>query len=125
MRYAISLVLVFTAASIHAQPVYKCGGTYTDQPCKGGQEIDILPTDGMHSLSGSKRQSNESILRHSAISTDQAIQRGMLESQRITECGNLLRERQLLDAKPDPTQAMQERRFQIRKSQFELKCKPT
>lgn len=27
------------------QTVFLCNGTYTDQPCKGGREINVLPTE--------------------------------------------------------------------------------
>lgn len=124
MKFTICL-LAMMAVSSHAQTVYKCGGTYTDQPCKGGQELDIRPTDGMHSLSGTKRQNYDSVMRQSHTTIDQSIERGVREANRINQCHNLMLERQSIDARATKTEAMKERRFQIRKSQFELNCKPT
>lgn len=57
--YWIMLMMISTAASAWTQPIYRCGNTYSDEPCSGGKQIDILPTEGAHSLSGKKRESYE------------------------------------------------------------------
>lgn len=36
---------------VHAQ-VYRCGNTYTQEPCKGGREVDVTPP--VSDLSGPK-----------------------------------------------------------------------
>jgi hypothetical protein len=45
-----ALLLVATAGNVAAAPIYKCAGkdpgwVYTDQPCKGGEVLDVHPGD--------------------------------------------------------------------------------
>lgn len=124
MRWFTGLCLLF-ALSAHGQVIYKCGQVYTDKPCKGGQELDIYPTDGMHSLSGTKRQSHEAVMREISRSFDAGFQRSVEEVRRINQCEALMRERQRIDAMSSLSAQAQERRFEIRKSQHALQCKDT
>ena len=41
-RILFFLVACF-AFAVHAQ-VYRCGSTYSQEPCKGGREVDVSPT---------------------------------------------------------------------------------
>lgn len=52
----ILLIATMTAAGYAQanQTVYLCKGVYTDQPCKDGREVDILPTEGADKLSGTQ-----------------------------------------------------------------------
>ncbi|MPT53559.1 MULTISPECIES: hypothetical protein [Delftia] len=55
--------LICTGTATDAETIYKCGNAYSDEPCKGATVVDVLPTEGAHSLSGKKRMSNEAINR--------------------------------------------------------------
>ena len=61
-RIALAALICAGTAS-HAETIYKCGNAYSDEPCKGATVVDVLPTEGAHSLSGKKRMSNEAINR--------------------------------------------------------------
>ena len=37
---ATTLAALLLAASAHAQPVYRCGSTYSQQPCPGGSVVN-------------------------------------------------------------------------------------
>ena len=65
MKIAMGIVLmaISTAASAWTQPVYRCGNSYSDEPCANGKPVDILPTEGAHSMSGNKRLSTEVEMR--------------------------------------------------------------
>lgn len=70
----IVLMAVSTTASAWTQPVYKCGNSYSDEPCKGGREVDVLPTEGAHSMSGRKREPTEVQLRNARRELYKAIE---------------------------------------------------
>ena len=38
------LLLLLAAQCSAAQPVYKCGGTYSDKPCSGARELGTTPS---------------------------------------------------------------------------------
>lgn len=47
-----------------AQPVYRCGNTYSHEPCPGAKLVDTTYTEGVDSLSGKQRiHHNESTKR--------------------------------------------------------------
>ena len=48
---ALLAVLCIASMGAHAQ-VYRCGNTYTQEPCKGGREVDVTPP--VSDLSGPK-----------------------------------------------------------------------
>jgi hypothetical protein len=50
-RWAIFAALCIASMGVHAQ-VYRCGNTYTQEPCKGGREVDVTPP--VSDLSGPK-----------------------------------------------------------------------
>lgn len=50
-RWAILAALCIASMGVQAQ-VYRCGNTYTQEPCKGGREVDVTPP--VSDLSGPK-----------------------------------------------------------------------
>lgn len=50
-RWAILTALCIASMGVQAQ-VYRCGNTYTQEPCKGGREVDVTPP--VSDLSGPK-----------------------------------------------------------------------
>ena len=104
------------------QPVYLCDGTYTDRPCAHGKEVDILPTEGVHSLSGKKRQSQEAVMRDISRDIRTAQETGMKQAAVIIRCSQLQQERIQLD-RTDKAGSMTDRRLAIRQEQFRLGCR--
>lgn len=104
------------------QPVYLCDGTYTDRPCAHGKEVDILPTEGVHSLSGKKRQSQEAVMRDISRDIRTAQETGMKQAAVIIRCSQLQQERMLLD-RTDKAGSLTDRRLAIRQEQFRLGCR--
>ena len=116
-------LLCFNAA--HAQqPVYLCGGVYTDQPCKDGREVDINPTRGAHSLSGKRRESSEAVMERLTRDMQKAQDEGWKRGTELMRCEDLRRKREAIDASGRPEQ-FKDQRFAIRQEQFRLKCKRT
>ncbi len=104
------------------QPVYLCNGTYTDRPCANGKEVDILPTEGVHSLSGKKRQSQEAVMRDISRDIRTAQETGMKQAAVIIRCSQLQRERVQLD-QTEKAGSLTDRRLAIRQEQFRLGCR--
>lgn len=104
------------------QPVYLCDGTYTDRPCAHGKEVDILPTEGMHSLSGKKRQSQEAVMRDISRDIRTAQETGMKQAAVIIRCSQLQQERVQLD-RTGKAGSLTDRRLAIRQEQFRLRCR--
>lgn len=104
------------------QPVYRCNGTYTDQPCAGGREVDIHPTEGAHSMSGKKKQSLEAQLRDANRSADQGLNKGVKQANTAMQCQQLQKERTRLDKTGTGTE-LEGRRLEIRQQQFKLGCR--
>ena len=50
-RWALLAALCIASEGGQAQ-VYRCGNTYTQEPCKGGREVDVTPP--VSDLSGPK-----------------------------------------------------------------------
>ena len=50
-RWAILAALCIASMAGQAQ-VYRCGNTYSQEPCKGGREVDVTPP--VSDLSGPK-----------------------------------------------------------------------
>lgn len=69
-----ALVALCLVGASQAQTIYRCGNAYSDVPCPGFKEVDILPTDGMHSLSGTKRTNVETQRRELFRGIDKAVQ---------------------------------------------------
>ena len=40
MKHTTALLLCLAALGAHAQPVYRCGNTYSSIPCPGGQVVE-------------------------------------------------------------------------------------
>jgi len=74
MKRAITALALLLAWSIQAQTIYRCGNAYSDEPCAGAKEVDILPTDGAHSLSGTRRRNHESYMRDVNRAVDKAME---------------------------------------------------
>ena len=104
------------------QPVYLCDGTYTDRPCAHGKEVDILPTEGVHSLSGKKRQSQEAVMRDISRDIRTAQETGMKQAAVIIRCSQLQQERAQLD-RTDKAGSLTDRRLTIRQEQYRLGCR--
>jgi len=104
------------------QPVYLCDGTYTDRPCAHGKEVDILPSEGMHSPSGKKRQSQEAVMRDISRDIRTAQETGMKQAAVIIRCSQLQQERAQLD-RTDKAGSLTDRRLTIRQEQFRLGCR--
>ena len=51
-RLALFAAVFLCASGAQAQEVYRCGNTYTQEPCKGGRTVDVSPT--LSDLSGPK-----------------------------------------------------------------------
>jgi hypothetical protein len=43
MKQIIAAGLLLAACAAGAQPVYRCGSSYSQQPCPGGSAVDTLP----------------------------------------------------------------------------------
>lgn len=117
-----TLMMAMIGTVMAQQPVYLCNGTYTDQPCPNGKEVDILPTEGMHSNSGKKRQSQEAAIRDVSRQIQQAQKQGLEQGLTLYRCAQLRQERMQLD-RTDETGTLTGRRLTIRQEQFKLGCK--
>ena len=51
-RLALFAAVFLCPFGVQAQEVYRCGNTYTQEPCKGGRAVDVSPT--LSDLSGPK-----------------------------------------------------------------------
>ncbi|NIC40770.1 DUF4124 domain-containing protein [Aquabacterium sp. A08] len=119
----LATFLLALAGTVGAQqPVYLCNGVYTDRPCANGKEVDILPTEGMHSMSGQKQQSQEAVMRDISRQIQQAQQRGMEQGVTLHRCHQLRQERMQLD-RTEKAGSLTDRRLAIRQEQFKLGCK--
>ncbi|GEM_PF-5241674 len=75
MKIRLALLMALAAGGAHAQnTIYRCGNAYSDEPCPSAATVDIRPTDGAHSLSGTRRHSNEALMRDMHRSYDKAMQ---------------------------------------------------
>jgi hypothetical protein len=119
---AIAALLCLGTHAAAQQPVYRCNGTYTDQPCAGGREVDIRPTEGAHSMSGRKKQSLEAQLRDANRAADQAFNQGVKQANTAMHCQQLQKERMRLDRTSAGTE-LEGRRLEIRQQQFKLGCR--
>lgn len=123
MKLMLPAIALCWGAAVNAQqPVYLCNGTYTDQPCKGGREVDIVPSRGAHSMSGTRRESGEALRERAMQEVNTAIQKGHKQGLDVMRCDQLMRRRQVLD-KSDGTQDLDGERLRIREEQFALKCR--
>lgn len=59
----IFILLAWAGPAAYAETIYRCGNAYSDEPCKGGAVVDVLPTEGAHSLSGKKRIGHDATMR--------------------------------------------------------------
>jgi hypothetical protein len=128
MRAAALLALMTACCAAESafaqQPVYLCNGVYTDKPCKDGREVDINPTRGAHSYSGTRRESTEAVLERINRDMDRAGAEGVKQANEIIRCEELRRQRSAIDASGQ-ADALKELRFSIREEQHRLRCKRT
>ena len=106
------------------KPVYQCNGTYTDKPCAGGREVDILPTEGAHSMSGTRKQSQEAAIRDITRNMDKARDKGMQQGLTLTRCNQLRQERIRMDS-GQLSGDLEGRRLAVRQELFKLGCSRT
>lgn len=124
MVLPVLLIACVAGAAWAQKPVYQCGGIYTDKPCKDGKEVDIAPTRGAHSMSGTKRMSQEAQMEEMKRGFDKAQEEGARQARQLRRCGELHREREAIDRAGQP-EALKDRRFAIRQEQFQLNCRRT
>ena len=126
IRAAVSTMalLVFVLPAVAQKPIYLCNGTYIDKPCAGGREVDIRPTEGAHSMSGTRKQSQEAAIRDITGSMEKAREKGMQQGMSITRCNQLRQERIHLDSGQQSGE-LEGRRLAIRQEQFKLGCSRT
>ena len=117
----LAIMLAGTCWGASAQkPVYRCDGTYTDKPCKGGREVDITPTRGAHSMSGTRRESREAVMERVSRDVEKSYQKGMQQAAENFRCDQLRRQREAID-RTNQSAALDDQRFRIREEQFALK----
>jgi hypothetical protein len=120
-----ALWVTFAAApALAQQPVYLCSGVYTDKPCKDGREVDINPTRGAHSMSGTRRESNDAVMERITRDINKAQEEGVRQGSAIMRCEELRRQRAAID-KSGRAEDFKDQRFAIREEQFRLRCKNT
>lgn len=118
---AIAGALVLAPA--HAQrTVYLCDGTYTDQPCASGREVDVTPNQGANSLSGQRRESPEVQMDNLHRAAADGQRKGVELYRTITRCIELRDRRAYLDG-TGQAETLKAERFAIRQEQFRLNCK--
>ena len=59
MKKLIGLVAGVATGFALAQPVYRCGNTYSHEPCVGAEEVQLTVTEGVDTMSGKRRVSTE------------------------------------------------------------------
>jgi len=123
-RIALVLALVAGTMAYAQKPVYQCDGVYTDKPCKNGREVDIAPTRGAHSMSGTKRQSTEAVMDQFNLDVQNAQSKGFKQANDMMRCDELRRRREAIDTLGQPD-SLKDERFKIREEQFKLNCKRT
>lgn len=118
----LSIILASAAVASAQKPVYLCDGTYTDQPCQGGREVDIAPTRGAHSMSGERRESTEAVMENALQRSQAAREKGLRQAQELLRCQDLRRRREAID-RGGRTQALDGERLRVREEQFALNCR--
>ena len=74
LQRTLLAILISAGTGASAQTIYRCGSAYSDEPCKGGEAVDIRPTDGAHSMSGQRRNSTEATARKMWREVDKGLQ---------------------------------------------------
>ena len=60
MKHAVALLLCMAASGTHAQPVYRCGNTYSSIPCPDGKVVEATdPRTAAQRAEGRRVASNE------------------------------------------------------------------
>jgi hypothetical protein len=122
--FTVSTMLTIALSAQAQKPVYQCHGIYTDKPCAGGREVDIRPTEGAHSMSGNRKQSQEAAIRDLTRNMDNARHEGVRQGMAIARCNQLRQERIRIDS-GQPTGDLEGRRLAVRQEQFKLGCNKT
>ena len=55
MKKWIGLIACLVVGCAVAQPVYRCGNTFSHEPCLGAEEVQITVPEGIDTLSGKRR----------------------------------------------------------------------
>lgn len=84
--------------------------------------MDIAPTRGAHSMSGTKRESSEARRERVTNEVNTAYQKGLRKGQENVRCDQLLRRREAID-RSKATESLDGERLRIREEQFALKCR--
>lgn len=129
------LCLLFLAGTTAlSQPIYRCEHQgkigYSDEPCVNAKVVDVLPTEGAHSLSGKKTWNAQSQQAEARKIMDNALmpltgltheemkvkrRRVKLSAQDKLECA-------WLDTKINARNADEVALYQARKRYFDLRC---
>ncbi len=86
--------------------------------------MDILPTEGAHSMSGTRKQSQEAAIRDITRNMDKARDKGMQQGLTLTRCNQLRQERIRMDS-GQLSGDLEGRRLAVRQEQFKLGCSRT
>lgn len=116
------MALCWFAVANAQQPVYLCNGTYTDQPCRGGKEVEIVPSRGAHSMSGTRRESREAVMEDIHRRSQAAQAKGLKQANDNLRCQDLRRRRMGID-KSGRSESLDGERLHIREEQFALRCR--
>lgn len=117
--HLITAVLIPNLAT--ASTVFLCNGTYTDQPCKDGREVQITPTEGLNRMTGKYRTSEEAQVRDTRRIMG-TLSESTKKANDVHRCIALKKEREKIDRSAS-TNTSEERRFAIRQEQANLRCK--
>lgn len=77
MKISPLLLLLLINLPVLGQPIYRCEYQgrigYSDEPCMNAKVVDVLPTEGAHSLSGKKTWNAQSQQEETRKIIDQAL----------------------------------------------------
>ncbi|WP_143059598.1 DUF4124 domain-containing protein [Giesbergeria anulus] len=134
MKIAQLFLLLLINVPALGQPIYRCEYQgkigYSDEPCMNAKVVDVLPTEGAHSLSG-KRTSNARSRQEDLIKgIDNAVMplTGLTHEQMKVERRRMKLPAQdkfectWLDTKINAKNADEATLYQVRKRYFDLRC---
>ena len=116
------------------QPIYRCEYQgkigYSDEPCMNAKVVDVLPTEGAHSLSGKKTSNAGSRQEETRKIIDNALMpiTGLTHEQMKVERRRMKLPAQdkfecvWLDTKINAKNADEATLYQVRKRYFDLRC---
>lgn len=129
------LWLLFLAGTTAlSQPIYRCEHQgkigYSDEPCINAKVVDVLPTEGAHSLSGKRTSNARSQQEEFRKAMDNALMpiTGLTHEQMKVERRRMKLPAQdkfectWLDTKINAKNADEASLYQVRKRYFDLRC---